>query len=366
MGAMILVVALTGCGESFDQGVAAGAGDVGEMADDGGPLPSPCVPSDPALIPHDKLTEYCFFAGPLAAERPADGVVPFTVNVPLWADRAGKGRFIVLPDGEAIEVAEDQEEWVFPVGTILIKSFYFSLDRRDPEGPYRLIETRLLIHEADGWTGHTYIYDDDALEAVRHVAGKRVQVSFTDEAGEAAEQEYLVPNTNQCKNCHERDDVVRVLGPITAQMNVGDQLERLGSLGMFSAPLGDDLDRMAAPDGPGPLEDRARDYLHAQCAHCHREGGGGGRSGLSLLRWEDDPHTYGVCKRPVAAGDGTGGFFADIVPGDPEHSILVYRMKSTDPEIKMPEIPNLLPDEEGIALVSEWITSLGPPGCFGD
>lgn len=327
-----------------------------------------CVPSDPAQIPHDTLSEYCLFEGPLVEENPAPGVVPYTVNNPLWADQAEKGRYIVLPEGGTIDVGTDREEWVFPLGTILVKSFYFTLDQRDPQGAYRTIETRLLILEPDGWSAHTYVFDDEQVEATRFVAGKRVPVNYIDTEGNETEQDYLVPNTNQCGNCHERDDEIGVLGPFTPQMNVPGQLAEMEALGMFSTNFDDigALDALAAVDGPEDLDTRARDYLHAQCAHCHRDGGGGGRSGLSLLRWEDDPTTYGVCKRPVAAGEGGADLRADIVPGDPEASILVHRMKSTDPEVKMPELPNRLPDQAGIDLVSAWIAAMEPTGCFDE
>ena len=40
-----------------------------------------------------------------------------------------------------------------------------------------------------------------------------------------------------------------------------------------------------------------------------------------------------------------------------------FRMSSTDPEIKMPELPNLQPDERGVALISDWIAAMTPEGC---
>ena len=64
-----------------------------------------------------------------------------------------------------------------------------------------------------------------------------------------------------------------------------------------------------------------------------------------------------------AAGPGTGGHDYDIVPGHPEESILVFRISSTDPEIKMPELPNKIVDKRGVELVSEWITGMTPEGC---
>ena len=305
-------------------------------------------------VPYASLAEYGFFVGPLAAERPNAGVVPYTVAAPLWADHASKGRFMVLPPGTQID-ASDADEWRFPLGTVLIKSFSYSRDLRDPEGTRALIETRLLINEADGWSGHTYVWDDAQTEATRLVPGRRITVSFTDMDGAPATRPYIVPNTNQCKNCHEIDDRQRPLGPITRQMH--GQLDALRAAGILDRDPAADM-ALVDPFGDAPLEARARSYLDANCAHCHRAGGGGGPSGLTLLASETRPAAFGVCKSPVAAGPGAGGRIHDITPGAPDESIMIYRMSSTDPEIKMPEIPNLLVDEAGIALVSAWITGL--------
>ena len=111
------------------------------------------------------------------------------------------------------------------------------------------------------------------------------------------------------------------------------------------------------------LEDRARSYMHANCAHCHRQGGAAARSGLFLMRWQEDESRLGFCKQPVAAGAGTGGFFFDIVPGNAAESILTFRMNSTDPQIKMPELTNLLVDDFGVELVEYWIDSLEGQDC---
>lgn len=67
----------------------------------------------------------------------------------------------------------------------------------------------------------------------------------------------------------------------------------------------------------------------------------------------------GINKRPVAAGRGSGGFDFDIVPGDPDRSILAHRMKSAEPGIAMPELGKATVDPEGIAAVERWIVELG-------
>jgi uncharacterized repeat protein (TIGR03806 family) len=282
---------------------------------------------------------------------------------------------VVLPEGERV-VFHDNEEWEFPVGTIIIKSFFFPLDQREPEGARRHIETRLLIRNdtvEEGWTAHAYVWNDEQTEATRMIAGLKVNVDYIDEGGQAASHPYLVPNTNQCKSCHTRDDVYQVLGLTTHQVNRDvnvdgapkNQLEYLTERGIFDAPppASTGLPAFADPSGGAPLDERARGYLHANCSHCHRPGGGGGSSGLVLLAWEESPTKLGVCKGPVAAGGGTGMHLFDVVPGKPDESIMIFRMKSTDPDIKMPEIPNLLPDTKGAALISEWIAAMQPAGC---
>lgn len=324
----------------------------------------------PAELPYDTLSEYGFFEGAMAEMRPAEGVVPFVVNAPLWADHAGKDRFFVLPEGTSA-VADDEEPWVFPVGSVVIKNFWYSKDRRDPEGTATLVETRLLIAEVEGWTGHTYLWDAAQSEAVRKVAGKRLELSFVDEAGAPATQTYVLPNTNQCKTCHERDDRLELLGPVTRQLArtverdgvAVDQLSWLAEQGVVASAPGVPETTMTDPFGDGPLEARARSYLEANCGHCHRDGGHGGPSGLVLEVSETRPQHFGVCKSPVAAGPGSGGHLHDIEPGHPERSIMVFRMESTDPDLKMPEIPNLIPDRAGIELVSEWIAAMEPAGC---
>lgn len=313
-----------------------------------------------ADLPLPKLSDYGFFQGRLADERPAPGVVPYTVIAPLWADHAEKGRFIFLPEGTVMDTT-DPDHWALPVGSIVIKSFSDSADLRDLEGTRRLIETRLLIHEDDGWTGHTYLWDAEQTEATRFVPGRHLTRDFIDAAGQPQSKPYIVPNNNQCKNCHELDDSVRVLGLATRQMSLKQQedLRAAGVLAELPAPI----PLLEDPFGDGPLERRARSYLDANCSHCHRPGGGGGTSGLVLLAEETRPSAYGICKSPVAAGPGAGGRIHDITPGDPDASIMIYRMSSTDPEIKMPEIPNLLVDDAGVELIRTWIAALDPPGC---
>ena len=68
-------------------------------------------------------------------------------------------------------------------------------------------------------------------------------------------------------------------------------------------------------------------------------------------------------KPPVAAGIGSGGHEYDIVPGQPDRSILTYRIASTHPGIMMPELGKRLVHEEGVALVRQWIAAMADPSA---
>jgi uncharacterized repeat protein (TIGR03806 family) len=323
-------------------------------------------------FPYDRLSDYGLFTGELAALSPAPGVHLYEVASPLWSDGATKLRHIVLPQGTSLTPAET-DAWEMPLGGILVKTFAYPRQDVEPDGPLLLVETRLLIREQEGWTNHVYIWNAEQTDAVRHISGKITQVPRTAENGEAYSQTYVIPNTNQCKECHALDHETTPIGLSTLQLNRrilrdGEEVEQLtwlrerGALGEGGAPP-EALPRLAAPDSLESLDSRARSYLHANCGHCHRPGGGGGPSGLVLLATETDPYRIGVCKKPVAAGAGSGELFYGIVPGEPDASILVHRMSSTDPAIKMPEIPNLLVDEAGVALIREWILQMTPKGC---
>lgn len=336
------------------------------------PEPFPLRPDLEGDMPYASLSDYRLFEGPLAEQRPSQGVWPYEPVSALWSDHAEKLRFVVLPEGETITLPEGSveeqvgtEPWGFPDRTVLVKTFGFRDVLGDETSARRLIETRLLIKRDERWHGVVYLWNDEQTDARRVVAGHDTDVAFV-EGGESVTLPYSVPNENQCKNCHEQCDDNRPLGPVTAQMNHDGQLAMLAALGAFSStPDEASLPAWVDPFGEAELELRARSYLGANCAHCHNPCGQGGPSGLVLEPSESDPIRFGVCKPPVAAGKGAGGRPYDVVPGHPELSIMTFRMESTDPEVKMPELPNRLPDAAGVALVTEWIAAMQPAGCPG-
>ncbi|HJL16230.1 MAG TPA: SO2930 family diheme c-type cytochrome [Sandaracinaceae bacterium LLY-WYZ-13_1] len=308
-----------------------------------------------------------------ATQTPREGVLPYEIVSPLFSDYATKHRFIQLPEGGQIAYTADGD-WEYPVGTVLVKTFGFSNDLRDPSAGERIIETRLLVLEETGWEPYVYLWNEDATEAVHTPTGARVDVEWIHHDGEVRSIEYRVPNEIQCANCHGGAEPTSPIGPRAEQLDMaydyGDgpenQLEHMASLGWFANAVPPAADRapLAAPDDEAAdLDARARAYLDANCAHCHQDGGAAGQSGLWLNAHVTEPLQLGICKRPVAAGAGTGGRTYDIVPGAPDESVMVFRMESEEPGIKMPELPTVLSHAEGVALVREWIANMEPAGC---
>lgn len=300
-------------------------------------------PSFPA-----KLSEFGFFIHP-DTQTPNLGVVPYALNTPLWSDGAEKLRFIYLPEGTRL-AADGEGLLKFPVGAAIIKTFAFG------EGAERrLIETRVLLNRPDGWVALPYRWNAEQTEATLALAGGRLDLVTP--AGEAIS--YAIPNKNQCKGCHAKDGQVIPIGPKARNLSIrwmgqmldGGALDRLPP-GAATMPV------WAAYSEKRPVEPFARAYLDVNCAHCHQPGGGASNSGLDL-RWEQaDPHAIGVLKRPVAAGRGAGGHDFSVLPGQPDKSILLYRLDSAEPGIAMPELGKASVDRQGVAVVRRWIAEM--------
>lgn len=341
--------------------------------DNVGALPTPTPDGVPEL-----LSEHGFFTGDGSTQEPVDGVIPYEPIAPLFSDYAVKLRFLYVPDGEVIGYQNDAK-WDYPAGTTLIKTFAYPEDFQDPNSPLRLMETRLLIKQEDTaletWTVHTYVWNDEQTEATRTKVGTRIPVTFIDAGGNSVDLDYRVPNNNQCLGCHGDHGITNTLGPRTRQLNWDydygsgpeNQIDHLDGLGLFdtSPPPFPQRPSLVDPfDTNADIELRARSYLDTNCAHCHNQNAGFAvSSGLYLGAEITDPSTYGVCRTPSAAGGGSGGLTYDIVPGDADSSIIVFRMESTDPDERMPEMPNQLTHPEGVQVVRDWINQITPAGC---
>lgn len=339
------------------------------------------------------LSAYRFFRDD-GARVPNERVTPYDLNTALYSDGALKFRYVYLPPNAQARYNGDGV-FEFPVGTVLIKTFAFASDMRQPGENVRFLETRLLIRRADGWIALPYVWNEAQTEARLSPIGATVPVSFTDADGAEVALDWTVPNRNQCKGCHDNaGDLVpigpsarnlnrsvvypeRVVGgsegppvggrdnnPIAFEAGAAPQLQMWRSLGLLEALPEGDLPRVpdALDSSSRALADRARAYLDVNCAHCHNPDGPAHTSGLDLRWSQTDPALWGVRKRPVAAGRGSAGMDFAIDPGHPERSILLYRMQSTDPGVMMPELGRQRVDARAVALMQEWISRMDAEG----
>ncbi|QQR91265.1 MAG: PQQ-dependent sugar dehydrogenase [Myxococcales bacterium] len=287
---------------------------------------------------------------PQDPKTPDPGMIPYDINALFWSDGALKTRYFTIPDGTRITIGSD-DDWEFPVGTVLLKNFDLA-DQR--------VETRLLVRHEDGnWAGYSYEWNDDQSDATWLRNGKTRDV---------AGQTWIYPSSAQCLQCHTNASG-RSLGLETAQLNkdllyessklVGNQLTTLAAIGMFTSI--DSIDPSLMPLLPNPqdenesLENRARAYLHTNCSQCHRPGGP--TNSIMDLRFTTSLADAEICDElPTDTTIKVDGLRL-LAPGLPDASLLVLRMQRRD-QLGMPPLGSNIIDEDGASLLSAWISQL--------
>jgi uncharacterized repeat protein (TIGR03806 family) len=318
--------------------------------------------------PYASLAQYGVVDLKAGDISPREGVIAYDLNTPLWSDGALKRRAVFLPAGAA--QYDESAAFTFPAGTLLIKSFGFPDDLRKPAPKITWIETRILMLTSTGWRGMAYVWDAAQQGAALHLGSEVRDLSWIDAQGATHAAHYLIPSAAQCQDCHSNNGAVTPIGLKARNLNrdfaypgaaAENQLAHWTRIGALSgAPDPAQAPRLAVWNDPatGSAGERARAYLEGNCAHCHSAGGSARTSGLFLGVDVTTPAQYGVCKAPIAAGQATGGFSYDVVPGDPDHSVMAYRLASTQPGIAMPLIGRSVVDDGGLALVRQWISEL--------
>ena len=308
--------------------------------------------------PAKRLSEYNFFSNSIN-QLPSEQVVPYELITALFSDYTDKHRFVYVPNGMTAAYNHD-EVFDFPVGTALIKTFSY----QKTDGTELLLETRLLLHKDNGWDALTYVWDMNKGDAYLALGGKTIDVRNVITPSDSNYIRYRVPNKNQCKECHLKNDAIEPIGPKPRNINkqivynddvIRNQIDHWTAIEILQEKNYSNDRMVNAFDQNYDLNLRARSYLDINCGHCHSSEGSASSSGLYLSIDDED---FGIYKKPVAAGRGSGGLSYSIVPGHPDESILLYRMLSNEPDVMMPESGRTLMHDEAIELVSEWITEM--------
>jgi putative heme-binding domain-containing protein len=312
---------------------------------------------------------------------PAAGVIPFSINSPQWADGATAERFVALPGASSvawhpgdvpIPGSMFSRRLVFPDNSVLARTFSLELERGNSASRKR-IETQLLHYDGKQWRAYSYAWNAAGTDADLVPADGREQSFVVRDAslpGGKRDVEWSFAARAQCMVCHT-PWAQTTLGFNVAQLNRGDQLRQLEEAGVLqrvdgrnkplspltTAELAKQPTLADPTDVSRDLNQRARSYLHANCGHCHRFGGGGAVdlelhafTALDKTKALDVPPHQGTFDLPDARV---------IAPGAPERSTLYYRMSKFG-RGRMPRLGSDWPDEIGLALIHDWIAALGP------
>ena len=308
-------------------------------------------------------------------QKLAPGVIRYSIGAAPWADHAAADRFFALPGNSQlgfhktsnIQIGNVAGGMAFPVDGVLAKTISLDMVAGDPR-TRRPVETQLLHFNGQSWQAYNYIWNSDATDAVlaQDVASDSLfTVTDSSAPGGTRVQSWHHASRTECILCHTTRGG-SLYGFTPAQLNrnhnygnvTDNQFRTLAHIGVVSGAPKTFPNPMPDPqDTTLPLEQRARAYLHVNCATCHRRGGGG--TAAMDIRYEFSLKQSNLLgARPT---QGTFGMLAARVmaPAAPYRSVLLYRMSKLG-RGRMPHFGSQVVDRKGLQLVHDWIASLDP------
>ena len=315
--------------------------------------------------------------------QPAPGVLPYHIQAEPWADGAKGQRWVAVPQLEQIGVYTAEENnvqvgnlkgaWKFPSGSVLVKMLSLELTPGESSS-HRRLETQILHRNGETWKAYTYLWNDDQTDAtLAPAAGLDVPLTVSDASapGGKRQQTWHISARSECLVCHTtRAGTVHgfQLSQLASAKELSTNkvenmpvasLQTLRAEGLFAQTPEEPAYRLVNPgDSSLDLNARARSYLHVNCAHCHRRGGGG-TAAFELMADLDLEKTKLIGERPT---QGTFQIRAAqvVAPSDPFRSVLLYRMAKLG-RGHMPHAGSNVVDTAGVRLLHDWIAQLPVP-----
>lgn len=184
----------------------------------------------------------------VTAKTLASHVIEYEPRFPLTTLGSKKRRFVLLPEGQAVDAA-NTELWSFPVGTKIWKEF---------RAGGKLVETRYMEKRTDQWVFGTFVWNEDASDAVLWSGDE-----LTDKG---------IPSFDQCLTCHVQHDANAAFQPDPVLGFSAVQLDKyviegLVTAGRLTQPsINWNAHAIPAADA---RERKVIGYLHGNCGHCH-------------------------------------------------------------------------------------------------
>ncbi len=281
-----------------------------------------------------KLSDYCLYEY-LDSDTEYINFQKYELNYPLWTNGSDKKRWMYLPRDSKINTL-NPDEWIFPVGTVLLKEFSYNGLK---------VETRLIEKlSSNNWRVAVYAWNNEQTQA------NYVNTGVLNALGTGHE----IPSLSQCINCHKgRSDFA--IGPEAVQFEHRDKnglnLDKLVQLNLITHSL----PRPMIIKG-NELTQKALGYLHGNCSHCHNPDGQWKGDFLGDPTFLNFRHTSSA--NTLAQENAYLNLFRfnKIDVNNPSTSQIIFRMRSKD--FQMPPVGVQKADEEGIKLLLEWVNQL--------
>ena len=319
-------------------------------------------------VPYPKLSDYKFFIGEIKNQLPSYGVLPYKPTSELFTDYAKKSRFVWLPNGTKATYTSDAEVLNLPVGSALIKTFYY--DNVQPTNTTKIIETRVMIKKTEGWIFAEYVWNDEQTDALLQMLGSTVSISWMDQNNVSQTIDYKIPSEVDCMKCHTGDSESNPIGIKPQNLNSDytypsgskNQLSKWIAFGYLENTLPANIvSTVNYLDTSKSLDLRVRSYFDINCAHCHRNDGNASYVDIRMaFNQTSDPYNMGVCRSgSMQIPSIDHGFI--VTPNNPSQSVLFYTLNTAETNFRMPRIGRTIMHQEAIQLVEDWINSL--PEC---
>jgi hypothetical protein len=289
----------------------------------------------------------------------------FSPQYPLWSDGATKRRWVRLPEGSLIKVA-DLANWELPVGTKFWKEF--SLNGRK-------VETRFLWQTRKGhWVFASYAWN--AAQTDAELASENGIANIADvENG----KRHSIPSVSECRACHDSKRT-EILGFTALQLSTDRDPNALhaepltGEMLTLKTLLDENLMTPARPElvanppriAGSPITRTALGYLSANCGNCHNRNSSIASLGLDLQYTMTAERRGGSSDPPECSAVGKRGHWVVpeaqeasrvINPGHPESSTLIRRVNSRRPISQMPPIGTVVVDRQAVDLLTSWVSN---------
>ncbi len=304
------------------------------------------------------------------------------LNNSAWQPAAYESIDLYLPPHSAAKLLDDTREIHLPAGAVVLRNFSVTdwqakRAKTTPEDEIsRLIETRLLVVGAPRGYGASYRWKSAGLAELIEDGDLQNLPDLVDDNSRGAtprkvslpwwfpgvDDGITFPITNPAYWVSTAaPDFILPPAPQYPENPVNWLRDMHRARALETTLLPEALD--ALPRGSmwrnlaEPAEARVRSYLHGNCAVCHQPGGAS--RGLFDARITTPLEQAGILNGELAAGDlGIAGAKV-VVPGSPEKSILLRRLKDTG-FFRMPPTQTHNEPSPILPVMEEWIRSLGP------